>query len=212
VKTDSTSKASAIQTEKQSDAASKPTQNAREIQTERYELVNTILSKETFIDPLNAEQVTKAYAVYETNEKKIIDVLVQSFKQYVRKCIRETALLEVKNELSHATIEESEVLRDKVIEELNQKIKKDVALEQLLVMLLFKNFFWDWVRYGLKDIFSEQRMQPGHEINKYLNQRFHKYKREKNHQTVGDLVISDITEIVNVFKGEIMGKKVKIFE
>ncbi|MBU2646430.1 hypothetical protein KKI24_17110 [bacterium] len=181
------------------------------IQEKRYQLVTQVLGKETFIDPLNAEEVSKAYAVFERSPDKIIHVLVESFKQYCRKCLRETAFLEVKNELSHATMAEAETLRQKIVDEWYQKVKDDPVLEQLLVMLMFKNHFWEWVRFGLKDIFSAQRMQPGHEINSYLNARFHKVKKQKNMKTVGDLVISDITEIVNTFKGEIMQKNVKLF-
>ncbi|MFH2132106.1 MAG: hypothetical protein ABIK68_17145 [bacterium] len=182
------------------------------IQEKRYKLVTQVLGKETFIDPLNAEEVSKAYAVFERSPDKIIHVLVESFKQYCRKCLRETGFLEVKNELSHATMEEAETLRQKVIDEWYQKVKDDPVLEQLLVMLMFKNHFWEWVRIGLKDIFSAQRMQPGHEINSYLNTRFHKVKKQKNMKTVGDLVMSDITEIVNTFKGEIMKKNVRLFD
>lgn len=186
--------------------------NERENQDKRYELVNQVLSKETFIDPLNAEEVTKAYSVYERSPEKIINVMVESFKQYCRKCIRETAYLEVKNELSQATIDEADSLRRQVVDVWNQKVMDDPILEQLLVMLLFKNHYWEWVRFGLKDIFSAQRMQPGHEINSYLNARFHKLKQKKAMKTVGDLVMSDITEIVNTFKGAIMQKKIKLFE
>jgi len=194
------------------DAEALPAKNPKEIQEARYALVNTILSKETFIDPLDAEQVTRAYALYERSPLKIVEVLISSFQQYCRKCIREAALLEVKNEISQATIEEAEKIRTSVIEAGYQRIKNDAIVEQLLVMLLFKNKYWEWVRYGLKDIFAEQRMQPGHEINSILNTRFYKLKKEKKMKTVGDLVISDITEIVNAFKGQIMEKKVRLFD
>ncbi len=180
-------------------------------QEKRYQLVSQLLGKETFIDPLNAEEVTKAYGVLERSPDKIIQVLMESFKQYCRKCIRETAFVEVKNEISNATMEESDLLKQRVVDEWYQKVKDDPALEQLLMMLLFKNHYWEWVRFGLKDIFSEQRMQPGHEINSFLNTRFHKLKATKTMKTVGDLVISDVTEIVNTFKGEIMQKKIKLF-
>lgn len=186
--------------------------SAQEKQEKRYELVNQVLGKETFIDPLNPEEVTKAYSVYERSADKIISVLIEHFKQYCRKCVRETAFLDVKNELAQATIEEADELRRKVVEIWYQKIKDDPVLEQLLVMLIFKNHYWEWVRFGLKDIFAAQRMQPGHEINSYLNARFHKLKQKKAMKTVGDLVMSDITEIVNTFKGAIMQKKVKLFE
>lgn len=180
-------------------------------QEKRYQLVSQLMGKETFIDPLNAEEVTKAYGVLERSPDKIIQVLMESFRQYCRKCIRETAYLDVKNEISNATTEEADLLKQRVVDEWYQKVKDDPALEQLLMMLLFKNYYWDWVRFGLKDIFSEQRMQPGHEINSFLNARFHKLKATKTMKTVGDLVISDVTEIVNMFKGAIMQKKVKLF-
>ena len=186
--------------------------SSRERQERRYELVNQVLGKETFIDPLSAEEVTKAYSVYERSPEKIINVMIESFKQYCRKCIRETAFLEVKNELSNATIDEADQLRREVVDGWYQKGKEDSVLEQLLVMLMFKNQYWEWVRFGLKDIFSAQRMQPGHEINSYLNARFHKLKQKKVMKTVGDLVMSDITEIVNTFKGAIMQKKIKLFD
>jgi hypothetical protein len=187
-------------------------ENSQDAQEKRYQLVSQLLGKETFVDPLNAEEVTKAYGVLERSPDKIIYVLMESFKQYCRKCIRETAFMEVKNEISQATLEEADLLKERVVDEWNQKVKDDPALEQLLLMLLFKNYYWEWVRFGLKDIFSEQRMQPGHEINSYLNARFHKLKATKIMKTVGDLVISDVTEIVNTFKGEIMQKKIKLFE
>jgi len=186
--------------------------NPHEAQEKRYQLVSQLLGKETFIDPLDAEQVTKAYGVLERSPDKIIYVLMESFRQYCRKCIRETAYLEVKNEISHATMEEADLLKQRVVDEWYQKVKDDPALEQLLMMLLFKNHYWEWVRFGLKDIFSQQRMQPGHEINSYLNARFHKLKSKKVMKTVGDLVVSDVTEIVNTFKGEIMQKKIKLFD
>ncbi|MCP4754152.1 MAG: hypothetical protein GY866_24970 [Proteobacteria bacterium] len=188
-----------------------PKKNPQEVQAERYDLVKRILGRETFIDALNPEQVTRTYSVYERNPQKIVDALIEAFQQYCRKCIRETAWQEIKNELSHATIDEAEAMRTNTAEEWYDKIRKDPALEQLLVMLIFKNHFWDWVRFGLKDIFSAQRMQPGHEINSYLNARFHRLKKNKNIRTVGDLVISDITEIVNIFKSGVMEKKIKIF-
>jgi hypothetical protein len=180
--------------------------------TERYELVQKIMSKETFIDPLNAEMVTKAYSVYGSNPQKIVDVVVDKFKTYCRKCIRESAIIDVKNELSNSTVNEAEKLKDTVINDLFGKIKKDPVLEQLMVMLIFKNRFWEWIRYGLKEILNEQRSQPGHEINTVLNRRFHTLKKEKNIKIVGDLVIMDVTEIVNNFKREIMKKSVSIFD
>jgi hypothetical protein len=186
--------------------------NSHDAKDKRYQLVSQILGKETFIDPLNAEEVTKAYSVYERSPDKIIQVMVESYKQYCRKCIRETAFLEVKNEISQATIDEADKLRRDVVNDWYAKVKDDPALEQLLVMLLFKNHYWEWVRFGLKDIFADQRSQPGHEINSYLNARFHKLKQTRAMKTVGDLVISDVTEIVNTFKGELMQKKVKLFD
>lgn len=182
-----------------------------EAQAERYALVQKILSKETFIDPLDAEMVTKAYALYGTNPQKIVDVIVDKLRYYSRKCIREAALLDVKNELSQLPLNEAEHLKEKVVNELYQKIQKDPILEQLIVMLIFKNRFWEWIRYGLKEILNEKRSEPGHEINTVLNRRFHLLKKEKNIKIVGDLVLMDVTEIVNRFKREVMKKSVKIF-
>jgi hypothetical protein len=202
----------AIPAEKTAAAEPSPGKNQKEIQDERYATVNTILSKETFIDPLDPEQVTRSYAVYEKSPLKVVDVLIQHFRQYCRKCVREVGLLMVKNEVSQATLEEASRIRAQAIEEWNRKIMDDPILEQLLVMLLFKNKYWEWVRFGLKDIFTQQRSQPGHEINGILNVRFHRQKKAKGMKTVGDLVTSDITEIVNLFKGQIMEKRVRLFE
>ena len=184
----------------------------QEIQTERYELVKTIVGKETFIDPLDADQMTRSYGIFENNPDKIVEVLAQSFTQYCRKCIREAALLEVKNELSYLSFEEAEKLGSSTVESWYEKVRNDPALEQLLVMLIFKTYYWEWTRFGLKEIFTAQRMQPGHEINSYLNARFHKLKQQKKFRNVGDLVNLDITEIINSFKGLVMGKKIKLFE
>lgn len=183
----------------------------QQIQLERYELVKTIVGKETFIDPLDADQMTKSYAIFEKNPKKIVEVLAESFKQYCRKCIRETAVLEVKNELGFLPMDEAEKLKSNTIDIWYGKIKNDAALEQLLVMLIFKNYYWEWTRFGLKEIFTAQRMQPGHEINSYLNARFHKLKQQRKFRNVGDLVNLDITEIVNSFKGLVMTKKIVLF-
>jgi hypothetical protein len=169
------------------------------------------MSKETFIDPLDAEQVTKAYAVYGSNQQKIVEVVIEKFKYYCRKCIKEAALIEVKNEISNATIHEAEKLKDRVVTEMLSKIKDDPVLEQLVVMLVFKNRFWEWIRFGLKEILNEQRSQPGHEINNVLNRRFHLIKKEKNIKIVGDLVMMDVTEIVNNFKKEVMRKSISLF-
>ncbi len=182
-----------------------------ETHAHRYRLAQKIMGKETFIEPLNADQVTRAYSVYGSNQQKIVGVVIEKFRLYCRKCIREAALLDVKNELSQATINEAGALKNKVIDEMYEIIKKDQILEQLIVMLVFKNRFWDWIRYGLKEILNEQRSQPGHEINNFLNTRFHTLKKEKNIKVVGDLVVMDVTDIVNNFKKEIMKKSVKIF-
>jgi len=184
----------------------------QQVQMERYELVKTIVGKETFIDPLDADQMTKSYAIFEKNPNKIVEVLAESFKQYCRKCIRETAILDVKNKLGFLPIDEAEKLRSDTIDKWYEKIKDDPALEQLLIMLIFKNYYWEWTRFGLKEIFTAQRMQPGHEINSYLNVRFHKLKQQRKFRNVGDLVNLDITEIVNSFKGLVMSKKIKLFE
>lgn len=188
-----------------------PPEDESELQAKRYELVQKIMSKETFIDPLDAEQVNRAYAMYGSKPMKIVEVVVDKFRTYCRKCIRESALLEVKNEISNATVHEAEHLKGKVIDEMNQRIKDDKVLEQLIVMLIFKNRFWEWIRFGLKEILNEQRSQPGHEINTVLNRRFHLIKKEKNLKIVGDLVMMDVTDIVNRFKSEVMKKSVKLF-
>ncbi len=180
-------------------------------QAERYRLVQKIMDKETFIEPLDADSVTKAYSVYANNPQKIVDVVVNKFKLYCRKCIREAAIIEVKNEISHATVHEAENLKNKVVDEMFANIKADPVVEQLIVMLIFKNRFWEWIRFGLKEILNDQRSQPGHEINNVLNKRFHTEKQKKNIKIVGDLVIMDVTEIVNNFKGELMKKSISLF-
>ncbi|MDH5561705.1 MAG: hypothetical protein OEY59_12720 [Deltaproteobacteria bacterium] len=179
---------------------------------EQFALVQYILSKETFIDPLTADDITKAYAVYDRNPQKIIDVVIVGFQKYCRKCIKESALLKFKNEISNATLEDADILKTKVTNEIYEKVRSDLILQHLLVMLIFKNYYWNWIRYGLKEIFAEQRSQVGHELNSHLNYRYHTMKKTKNFKTVADLVIHDITEIVNNFKSEIMQKKVQIFD
>ena len=72
---------------------------------------------------------------------------------------------------------------------------------------LYSSFVGDRV----KDIFNRQRSQPGHEINSYLNHRFHKLKKKHDFKIVADLVQYDIVTIVNNFKGEVIQKKIKIF-
>ena len=180
-------------------------------QEKRYALVQKIMGKETFIEPLNAEAIIKSYAVYENKPEKIVEVLIDNFKLYCRKCIKEAALIEVKDEISQATVNGAEVLKTKVVDKINNAVKDDPVLEQLIVMLIFKNRFWEWVRFGLKEILNEQRAQRGHEINTILNARFHKEKKNKEIKIVGDLVTSDVTEIVNKFKGEVMKKTIKLF-
>ena len=179
---------------------------------DRYQLVSKIIGREIFIDPLDAEQITKAYSIYERNPQKIIEVLIESFRQYCRKCIRESAIIDVKDEISQLPQADADKLKAKVTQDQFTKIENDKAIEQLLIMMIFKNQYWEWVRFGLKDIFSSQRMQPGHEINSYLNARFHKLKNEKKYKVVRDLVLADVTDIVNRFKGELMEKKIKLFD
>ena len=179
---------------------------------ERVQLIREVMAKETFIDPLNPEEITKAYALYDKNPQKIIDVLVGAFQSYCRKSIREAALLRIKNQVAVMAFEEAEKLKMQAVEELSKSIQADVNLERLLAMLMFKNHFWTWLRYGLKDIFNDQRRQPGHPINNYLNIRFHKLKEKKSFHTVADLVAYDLTEIANNFKTEIMRRKVRIFD
>lgn len=197
-------------TETINNSENKPLSDA-EKKKERFDLINKIIGRETFIDPLISEEITKAYSVYEKDPQKILKVVINSFQQHCRKCIRETALTEHKNEISHATIVEAEKLKSDISDAMFDKIKKDAEVEQLLLMLIFKNTYWNWVRYGLKDIFTEQRTQPGHPINNYLNARFHNLKIEKGFKIIGDLVMSDVTDIVNSFKNAVVGKKIKIF-
>jgi hypothetical protein len=178
---------------------------------ERYDLINRIIGKETFVDPLISEEITKSYSVYETDPNKILRVVITSFQQYCRKCISEAGLIERKNDISHATMAEAEKLKSDITDAIFKKVKNDSELEQLLVMLIFKNTYWNWVRYGLKDIFAEQRTQPGHPINNYLNARFHNLKVKKGFKIIGDLVTADITDIVNSFKNAVVAKKIKIF-
>ncbi|MBT4288972.1 MAG: hypothetical protein HOD92_16725 [Deltaproteobacteria bacterium] len=191
--------------------ASENNQTPEDKKQERYDLINRIIGKETFVDPLISEEITKAYSVYESDQGKILRAVVTSFQQYCRKCIREAALIEHKNDISQATTEEAETLKAEITELVFKKVKNDTELEQLLLMLIFKNTYWNWVRYGLKDIFTEQRTQPGHPINNYLNARFHKLKTEKGFKIIGDLVTADVTDIVNSFKNAVVAKKIKIF-
>ena len=178
---------------------------------DRYLLVSNIISRDIFIDPLDAEQITKAYSIYERNPQKIIEVLNDSFRQYCRKCIRDSAIIDIKDQISQLPLSEADQLKAKVTQDLFNKIENDKPVEQLLIMMIFKNQYWEWVRFGLKDIFSSQRMQPGHEINSYLNARFHKLKNEKKFKVVRDLVLADVTDIVNRFKKELMEKKISLF-
>jgi len=179
---------------------------------ERTELLREVLAKETFIDPLNPELITKAYAQYDKNPQKMLEVLIIAFQNYCRKSIREAAILRIKNKVAVLPYDEAEHLKREAVEELSKRIKAEPDLERLLVMLLFKNHFWTWLRFGLKDIFAEQRRQPGHTINNYLNIRFHKLKSKKRFHTVADLVSYDLTEIVNSFKAAVLQKDIRIFD
>ena len=190
---------------------SESSQTPDEKKQARYDLINKIIGKETFVDPLISEEITKAYSVYENDQGRILRTVITSFQQYCRKCIREAALVEHKNDISHATTAEAEKLKADITDVIFKKVKNDPELEQLLVMLTFKNTYWNWVRYGLKDIFTEQRTQPGHPINNYLNVRFHKLKTQKGFKIIGDLVTADVSDIVNSFKNAVVAKKIKIF-
>ena len=178
----------------------------------QIKLIQEIMGKETFIDPLNSEQITKAYAHYDRSSEKMMEVLLTSFKTYCRKSIREAALIRVKNEVATMLFDEAEMAKRQAVEELSKHIQTDEHLERLLAMLLFKNHFWNWLRFGLKEIFKEQRAQPGHQINQYLNRRFHRLKGEKGFHTVADLINHDLTEIVNTFKSQVMKSGLKIFD
>ena len=135
----------------ESDALQKEKEQKKQ---ERYELISSILGKETFIDPLVPDEISKAYSVYEKDPMKILKVVTASFQSHCRKCIREAALIKRKNEISNSTIEKAEKIKNEATTAIFNKIKGDSELEQLLMMLIFKNQYWNWVRYGLKDIYG----------------------------------------------------------
>ncbi len=178
---------------------------------DRATLLREILAKETYVDPLDPEVITKAYSVYDSDPKKIVEALITSFQAHCRKCIRDAAQIRVKNQMAQATTEESERIRNKAIEELSDQVRSDRELERNLALMIFKNQYWNWLRFGLRDIFNEQRKQPGNLINNQLNRRFHKLKTEKEFKTVADLVVYDLTEIINSFKAEITSDRVGVF-
>ncbi len=178
---------------------------------QRKTLIREIMAKETFIDPLDPEAIVKAYSVYDTDPSRIMKALVQSFQSYCRKCIREVALLRVKNDVAKAVSGEAEKIRNAAMEALTEQVRKDQQVDAILIRLIFKTVYWNWLLYGLKDIFNEQRRQPGNMINNQLNKRFHRLKEENNFQTVADLVLHDLTEIVNAFKSELTSGRVGIF-
>ncbi|MDX2471492.1 MAG: hypothetical protein QNL04_13040 [SAR324 cluster bacterium] len=178
---------------------------------EKEALMKEILSKETFIDPLDPELIVKAYSVYDTDPNKVIKALITSFQSYCKKAIREAAILRKKNHIAIATSEEAEQIRITAVKEINDSIAGDLSFERTLMKLIFKITYWNWLLFGLKDIFKEQRKLPGNPINNQLNIRFHKLKAEKGFKTVADLVIYDITDILNHFKAEITSKNLSIF-
>ncbi|MCP4298827.1 MAG: hypothetical protein GY786_24870 [Proteobacteria bacterium] len=177
----------------------------------RYALLQSLVQRETYIDRLDGEEMARAYSLYDRSPEKIVDALVGSFQNYCRKCIREVAIMKVKNELALMKIDEAEGYKVVVVDKAYGEIKDDPALEQLLMMMLFKNRFWTWSYTGLKEIFNELREQPGHQLNSFFNLRFHKMKDEKKFQKVGDLVTFDVTVIVNEFKARIIKKDCTIF-
>lgn len=179
---------------------------------ERHQLVEEVVSRDIFIDPLIGEDIIKAYRVYHEEPNRIVQVLVASFQSYCRKCIQEAGIVRVKNELSRMLADEAEQKRAEVAEEMFKKVKSDLGLERLIMMLIFKNRYWQWVRFGLKDIFTEQRMMPGNPLNNYLNTRFHLLKEKRDFHTVADLVAFDLTDIVNHFKSEVMKPETRIFK
>ena len=189
-----------------------PAQKEARLHQERFEVVNEIIGRETFIEPLDGDRVAKAYSVYHRNPEKIIKFLMDSFKEHCRKCIRETILQKHKDELNLLTLEAAEQLRLKLIDMYYKKIESDPVLEHLLVMLVFKKSYWNWIRFGLKEIFNEQRTQPGNVINTYFNTRFHKLKDKHGFRMVGDLVQFDTIQIVNSFKNEVLKKGVRLFK
>ncbi len=178
---------------------------------EKEALMKEILSKETFIDPLDPELIVKAYSVYDSDPKKVINALISSFQSYCKKAIREAAILRKKNHIAIATSDEAEQIRISAVKEINDSIAGDLSFERTLMKLIFKITYWNWLLFGLKDIFKEQRKLPGNPINNQLNIRFHKLKEEKGFKTVADLVIFDITDILNHFKAEITSKNISIF-
>lgn len=177
----------------------------------RFELLRSIVHKETFIDPLDGDEMATAYSQYDRDPEKITDALIVSFQSYCRKCIREAALIKVKNELPLMKLEEAENYKVVTINMAYEEIKNDSGLEQLLMMMLFKNRFWTWSHTGLKEIFNELREQPGNKLNSFFNLRFHKLKGAKNFNNVGELVIYDVTVIINNFKARILKKDCTIF-
>ena len=184
---------------------------SQDSEQKRHALVSEILQRETFIDPLNGDEMVRAYTTYENEPQNIVDALVANLQMYCRKCIRETALIKVKDELALMSLEDAESFKTVTIEKAYKIIQEDPALEQLLMLTLFKTRFWAWSRTGLKDIFNELREQPGNKLNSYFNSRFQKLKNEKSFKKVGDLVNHDATIIVNQFKAKILKKESSIF-
>jgi|GEM_PF-2244137 len=178
---------------------------------ERYAFIYAILNRNTFIEPLSGDDIAKAYAAYDRNPDKMIKVLIANFQTYCRKCIREVALVKVKNELSMMLAEEAAAFRSEVIVKNYAVVKNDPGVEHLLVMMIFKNRYWSWLRFGLKEIFDEQREEPGNKLNTHLNYRFYRLKTQRKFKMVGDLVLFDIAEIVNRFKAEVLKKNIQIF-
>ena len=179
--------------------------------SDKFELVQSILQGESFVDPLNPDDITRGYAAYDRDPQKIIGVVVSHFQGYCRKIIRNSAFIEHKNEIANCLHDEVDELRQRVSQEMFDKVKNDDQTELLLKMLIFKNLFWKWIRSGLKDVFDQQRAQPGHELNKYVNLRYQRRKNDLNLMNVGELVNFDIVEIINLCKQEILRKETKIF-
>lgn len=178
---------------------------------DKFELVKSILQGDSYIDPLNPDEITRAYAAFDRNPQKMVHVLVNHFQSHCRKVIRNSALIEHKNEISNSLQDEADVLRQEVTQKIFDKVKKDPQAEQLLKMLIFKNSFWKWIRFGLKEIFEQQRSEPGHELNKHVHTRYQLLKKRLNLKHVGEVVAFDIVEIINLFKQEMLKKETKIF-
>jgi len=178
---------------------------------ERQTLIREIMDKETYIDPLDPHEISLAYSSYDQSKEKIAVVLIRSFQEYCLKCLRETIEIRLKNDVIKVTQDEAEQLYKKEMDSLCMKIKEDHELEIKIMLLIFKNHYWNWLLFALKDIFNEQRQETGNPINNQLNSRFQHLKGENGFRTVAELLHYDLTEIINHFKAQVAGLKFGIF-